>query len=197
MRLQVPLYFLRPPLPIRSDPYAFLGNRPASPLRPQRRHAAPTADSAHRCALGVGDRVAVELQCASGHGSDGAAPLRMRNIPGSDDSAHEETDCGNAFIALTTCRPCTTTALDGHVRHEMAGSACGRRTTQHIMHTMHHDGFGQPCSVLVSVPRQMTFPYKLATNSKARSKRNRAPSFVLLGSPNGVCFHPLITTTYL
>jgi hypothetical protein len=112
---------LRHPLPARSDPYAFLGNRPASPLRPQRRNAAPTADGAHRSARGVDDRAAVELQCACAHGSDGAAPLRMRSIPGSDDSAHENTDSMNAFIALTTCQPCTTTALDRHVRHEMAG----------------------------------------------------------------------------
>ena len=55
------------------------------------------------------------------------------------------------------------------------GSACGRRTTQHIMHTMHHDGSGQLCSVLICMPRQMTSPYKLVMNSIARSKRNRAP----------------------
>jgi hypothetical protein len=54
-------------------------------------------------------------------------------------------------------------------------SACGRRTTQHIMHTMHLDGSGQLCSELICMPRQMTAPYNLATNSIARSKRNRAP----------------------
>jgi hypothetical protein len=78
-----------------------------------------------------------------------------------------------------TCQPCTTTALDGHVRHGVEGSACSRRTTQRIMHTMHLDGFGQLCSVLICMPRQMTFPYKLTPNSIARSKRNRAP---ILGS---------------
>jgi hypothetical protein len=37
---------------------------------------------------------------------------------------------------------------------------------------MHHDGFGQLCSVLVSVPRQMIFPYKLATNCPTRTHRS-------------------------
>ena len=36
----------------------------------------------------------------------------------------------------------------------------------------------------------MTFPYKLTTNSKARSKRNRAPSFVLLGSSQRCMLSP-------
>jgi hypothetical protein len=62
-----------------------------------------------------------------------------------------------------------------HVRHGRETSACGRRTTQHTVHTMHHDGFGQLCSVLICMPRQMSSPYNLVTNSIARSKRNRAP----------------------
>ena len=55
-----------------------------------------------------------------------------------------------------------------------------------------------PCSatapgcyvVLVSVPRQTTSPYKLTTNSIARSKRSRAPSFVLLGSSQRCMLSP-------
>ncbi len=44
------------------------------------------------------------------------------------------------------CQPCTATALDGHVRHGVEGSACGRHTTQRIMHTMRLDGTGPLCS---------------------------------------------------
>jgi hypothetical protein len=100
--------------------------------------------------------------------------------------ARSRTDSRYTCLALlkdTLQRAASTTALDGHVRHGVEGSACGRRTTQRIMHTMHLDGFGQLCSVLICMPRQMTFPYKLAINSIVRSKRNHAPISVLLGFP--------------
>jgi hypothetical protein len=89
-------------------------------------------------------------------------------------------------VQHATCQPCTTTALDGHVRHGR-GTEC-MRPTHHPAHHAHHAPrrLGQLCSVLICMPRQMTAPYKLATNSIARSKRTRSP---ILG-PSQRCMLP-------
>jgi hypothetical protein len=73
----------------------------------------------------------------------------MCSIPVSHDGTLENTDSRYACIALvqdTSQRAASTTALDGHVRHGVEGSACGRRTTQRIMYTMRLDETGPLCS---------------------------------------------------